>query len=91
MYLRVTHGRYHRDHEAAILRLAREVLLPNARLLPGFRGFQVGIDREAGRLVGVTVWETREYAEALAAGRGPFEALGVEFEAPLIYALVASA
>jgi hypothetical protein len=90
MYVRVTRGRYNRAEEAEIVRLVRDLLLPNARLLPGFRGFHSGLDREHGRLVAVSLWDTREQSEALASGRVPFEALGVEFDPAEAYEVIAS-
>ena len=42
------------------LRLAREVVLPQGRLIEGFKGMIALGDRHSGRTVGITFWETEE-------------------------------
>jgi heme-degrading monooxygenase HmoA len=44
--------------------------LPAAAEQPGFRGFYLLIDRETGKLMTVSLWETREQAEAAEARAG---------------------
>jgi hypothetical protein len=85
MFIRVTTGRFDPQREADLLRWGEEQFLPALRQLPGFQGYHGGIDREAGRLVAVSVWETREQAEALperaSATIGQLAGLGVQMEA----------
>ena len=53
----------------AVIRVAHEQL-PEARDEPGFTGFYLLADREAGRLMTISLWETRDdvlAAEAKAA------------------------
>jgi heme-degrading monooxygenase HmoA len=49
------------------IRLARQQL-PGARQQPGFRGFYLLTDVETGKLITISLWETREQMEAV--GRG---------------------
>lgn len=42
------------------IRLAREVIVPAARLQDGFRGIYILVDRGSGRSLCVTLWETEE-------------------------------
>jgi heme-degrading monooxygenase HmoA len=43
--------------------LARQQL-PGARQQPGFKGFDLFTDAETGKLVTISLWETREQMEA---------------------------
>ena len=52
------------------IRLVREQL-PGARQLPGFKGFYLLTDAEAGKFKVISLWETREQMEAVAAQAGP--------------------
>ena len=52
------------------IRLFRDQL-PGARQLPGFNGFYFLTDAETGKLVIISLWETREQMEAVAAQAGP--------------------
>ena len=90
MYIRVTRGRFNPANYEQIQRMVEEQLLPGIKQRPGFRSYQGGIDREANTLVAVSFWDTREQAEGLASGRGPFEALGVVFDTAETYELIAS-
>jgi heme-degrading monooxygenase HmoA len=42
--------------------------LPTARLQPGFKGFYILTDAETGKLMIISLWETREQMEAVAGG-----------------------
>ncbi len=42
------------------LRQAREVVLPQGRLIEGFKGMIALGDRHSGRTLGITFWETEE-------------------------------
>jgi heme-degrading monooxygenase HmoA len=42
------------------LRLAREVVLPQGRLMEGFKGMIVLGDRHSGKTLGITLWESEE-------------------------------
>jgi heme-degrading monooxygenase HmoA len=48
-----------------------EQQLPGARQQPGFSGYYLLTDAETGRLVVISLWETREHMDAVAAGAGP--------------------
>src|ERR1700759_3177719 len=52
------------------IRLA-EQQLPAARQMPGFKGYYLLTDAETGKLVTISLWETREQMDAVAAGAGP--------------------
>jgi len=47
-----------------------EQQLPAARQMPGFKGYYLLTDAETGKLVIISLWETREQMEAVTAGAG---------------------
>ena len=47
-----------------------EQQLPGARQMPGFKGYYLLTDAETGKLVIISLWETREQMEAVTAGQG---------------------
>ena len=51
------------------IRLA-EQQLPGARQMPGFKGYYLLTDAETGKLVIISLWETREQMDAVTAGAG---------------------
>jgi hypothetical protein len=91
MYVRVTHGRFNVDTFYDLQRLVEETLIPLLNQLPGFHGYHGGVNRSAGTLVSFSFWDTEEQTQVLQAQRGPFEALGVEFEPAEIYEIIAQA
>ena len=52
-----------------VIRLAQEQL-PGARQLPGFKGYYVLTEAGTGKVMVISLWETREQMEAIAAGAG---------------------
>ena len=48
-----------------------EQQLPGARQQPGFKGYYLLTDAETGKLVVISLWETREQMDAVTAGAGP--------------------
>ena len=52
------------------VRLA-EQQLPGARQMPGFKGYYLLTDAETGKVVIISLWETREQMDAVTAGAGP--------------------
>jgi heme-degrading monooxygenase HmoA len=48
-----------------------EQQLPGARQQPGFKGYYVLTDAETGKLLIISLWETREQMDAVTAGAGP--------------------
>jgi heme-degrading monooxygenase HmoA len=46
------------------IRVAREQILPAARLQDGFKGIYLLFDRESGKSVSITLWETEEDMKA---------------------------
>jgi hypothetical protein len=85
MFIRVTIGRFDPQREANLRRWGEEQFLPALRQLPGFQGYHGGLDREAGHIVAVSLWETREHADALperaSATLGQLADLGIQMEA----------
>ena len=49
------------------IRLA-EQQLPGARQMPGFKGYYLLTDTDAGKLIIISLWETREQMDAVTAG-----------------------
>jgi heme-degrading monooxygenase HmoA len=48
------------DEIESAVAMAREQILPLEREMPGFRGLIVLTDKEAGRVVSVSLWESEE-------------------------------
>ena len=91
MYVRVTRGRFDPARTDDIERLVAEQLIPALKQRTGFQGYQSGLNSEAGTLVAISNWETREQAQDIGTVRAPFEALGIRFEPPEIFEITASA
>jgi heme-degrading monooxygenase HmoA len=51
------------------IRLAKQQL-PGARQQPGFNGYYLLTEAETGKLVIISLWETREQMDAVTAGAG---------------------
>lgn len=60
MFARVSTFQGPPDQTAEGIRVARERIPPVARLQEGFRGIYLLFDRESGRSVSITLWETEE-------------------------------
>ena len=60
MYARVSTFQGPPDQTAEGIRIAREQILPAARLQDGFVGIYLLYDREGGRSLAITLWETEE-------------------------------
>ncbi len=60
MYARVSTFQGPVDQTAEGIRVAREQILPAARLQDGFRGIYILFDRESGRSLAMTLWESEE-------------------------------
>jgi heme-degrading monooxygenase HmoA len=69
MFARVITAETGADGFDGVMRLAREQL-PGARQLPGFTGYYVLTDAGTGKVMVISLWETREQMEAVAAGAG---------------------
>lgn len=89
MYVRISRGHFdpaQAEMIAALLRASGEELLPAIQPLPGLLHYYGAIDREAGLMVNVSVWESEEQAQQMAtlpamlAQRARFEPAGVAFE-----------
>ena len=91
MILRVTRGRFDAANYEQIERGLQEQWVPDVKHLPGFRGLQLGLDRDAGTFVAASAWDSPEQSEALRATRAPFERLGMQYEGTDIYEVVAQA
>ena len=60
MFARVSTFQGSADQTTEGIRVAREQILPVARLQDGFKGLFILFDRESGRSLSVTLWETEE-------------------------------
>lgn len=60
MHARVSTFQGPLDQTVKGIRVAREQILPAARLQEGFRGLYILFDRESGRSLSITLWETEE-------------------------------
>ncbi|HET8629869.1 MAG TPA: antibiotic biosynthesis monooxygenase [Thermomicrobiales bacterium] len=93
MYVRVAVARYDPAREDEVGRFADDEVVASYRAQPGFHGYRGGRDREAGRLVAITTWDTREHAqrrpEFTAQIRPRFAELGIALESEQIFELTA--
>ncbi len=64
MFARVSTFQGPPDQTAEGIRLAREQILPAARLMDGFKGIYLLFDRESGKSLSVTLWETEADMQA---------------------------
>lgn len=67
MYARVITAQAGTEGLDGAVRLA-ERQLPGARQMPGFKGYYLLSDAETGKLVIISLWETREQMDAVTAG-----------------------
>ena len=79
MFARISTFRGPPDQTAEGIRVAREQILPAARLQDGFVGICLLFDRESGTSLAITFWETEEDMRASeeAALRARTESAGV--------------
>jgi heme-degrading monooxygenase HmoA len=70
MFARVITAQAGAERFDGTIRLFEEQL-PGARQLPGFAGYYLLTDTETGKLVIISLWDTREQMDAVAAGAGP--------------------
>jgi heme-degrading monooxygenase HmoA len=64
MFARVSTFQGPPDKTAEGIRLAREQILPAAKLMDGFKGIYLLFDRESGKSLSVTLWETEADMQA---------------------------
>ena len=64
MFARVSTFQGPPDQTAEGIRVAREQILPAARLMDGFRGIYLLYDRESGKSLSITLWETETDMQA---------------------------
>jgi hypothetical protein len=62
MYTRITTGRFETARAQEVQDLVAQAVANAARDLPGFKSYNGGLDRQAGRLAAVTTWETEAQA-----------------------------
>ena len=91
MYLRLTRARFDPARAEQIIPIAGEVRTAMRRL-PGLQHNHQGIDRAAGTVAAVSVWDSEAHAnfsrEALGDPISGLRALGVQFEPPEIYEIM---
>jgi heme-degrading monooxygenase HmoA len=59
MFARIVTTEVPADGMDSVVRIVRDQL-PDARQQPGFRGFYLLADREAGKLMTISLWDSRE-------------------------------
>jgi heme-degrading monooxygenase HmoA len=64
MFARVSAFQGPPDQTAEGIRIAREQVLPAAKLMDGFKGIYLLFDRESGKSLSVTLWETEADMQA---------------------------
>ena len=92
MYLRITRARFDPARYDDLVPITREVNAAVQRL-PGCQGLYQGIDRQAGTVAAVSIWDTEEHARFSRDTLGDMitrlQALGVHLDPPEIYEIVA--
>jgi hypothetical protein len=87
----ITRARFDPAAHEQIAATAEEVRAA-MRQLPGVQHIHQGMDRSAGTVAAVSVWDSEEHArfarEALGEPIGRLRALGVQFEDPEIYKIM---
>ena len=78
MFARVSTFQGPPDQTAEGIRLAREQILPAARLMDGFKGIYLLFDRESGKSLSVTLWETEADMQASEEAAGKVRAQSAE-------------
>ncbi len=78
MFARVSTFQGPPDQTAEGIRVAREQILPTARLMDGFKGIYLLFDRESGRSLSITLWETEADMQASEAAAGRARAESAE-------------
>jgi quinol monooxygenase YgiN len=93
-YLRVSRGRFPAASYDEVIRVSKE-LADAVRRLDGCQRYQGGVDRVAGTIVAVSTWDSEAHAhfsrDVLGTIVPQLLALGVELEAPEVYAVVYAA
>ena len=56
-----------------------------------FRSYSAGLNHDAGTLIAISTWDTREQAQEAQTVRGPFQSLGIQFEASEIFEVTVEA
>jgi len=88
MYLRITRGRFDPTAYEQVASVSQEISAAMRRL-PGLQHHHLGIDRTAGTVAAVSVWDSAEHArfarETLGAPLERGMALGVQLDPPEIY------
>ena len=91
MYLRITRARFDPASYEQITTAAQEVQAA-MRQLPGVQHIHQGVDRTAGTVAAVSVWDSEEHAnfsrDALGDPISGLRALGVQFEPPEIFEMM---
>ena len=91
MYLRLTRSRFDPAVYEQIAPIASEVGA-GMRQLPGVQHIHLGVDRAAGTVAAVSVWDSEAHArfsrETLGDLLSRLRALGVQFEDPEIYEIM---
>jgi quinol monooxygenase YgiN len=90
MHIRVTRGRIDPSRADELNRIAEQTVQAGKQL-PGCRGFQIAMDRASGRILAVSTWDNPDQAQAIGQLRAQAEAIGVQFEPPELYEVVAHA
>jgi hypothetical protein len=88
MFLRITRAQFDPAAYAQVAPVSREVEAALNRL-PGVQHVHMGVDRTAGTVAAVSVWDTEEHArfsrESLGEPIGRLGAIGVQMAPPEIY------
>ncbi|MBV9282230.1 MAG: hypothetical protein JOZ41_19285 [Chloroflexi bacterium] len=89
-YARLARGSYDVANQDQLAKFVGQDLLPAIHDFPGTLGMVGGVQQRAGKLVVLSLWETRETALALEATRARYGIM-VRFEPAAIYEIVAQA
>lgn len=91
MYIRITTGTFDPAKEAELQQLTDEKYIPLLQQSPGFQSYLGGIDRLAGRVVAITVWDNMDHEQMARTAVGSLirevEAAGLRLDPSLVFAV----
>jgi hypothetical protein len=89
MYVRISRGRFNPATEGDVQRVVEEQVVPAMQRLPGLQRYMGGLNRSAGILSAVSLWDTEAHAnfsrDVLMGAVPALTALGVTLEPAEIY------
>ena len=80
MFARVVTGQAPAEKADEVSRIMNDIALARARTSPGFQDGVWLFDRESGKIMAVTVWDTKENIKAAFPGSGILTEVGIALQ-----------